>query len=77
MIRCGIVGFADHYFWMHQVARVVAEAGMKALLAWCQFGLGAEQEVGGAGLEDTVAFIREWNGAADGRIRCALGPHSP
>jgi len=77
MIRCGIVGFADHYFWMHQVARVVEEAGMKALLAWCQFGLGAEQEVGGAGLEDIVAFIRGWNGAADGRIRCALGPHSP
>ena len=77
MIRCGVVGFADHYFWMHQVARAVAEAGMKALLAWCQFGLGAAQEVGGVGLEDTVAFIREWNGAADGRIRCALGPHSP
>jgi 5-methylthioadenosine/S-adenosylhomocysteine deaminase len=77
MIRCGVVGFADHYFWMHQVARAVAEAGMKALLAWCQFGLGAEHEVGGARLEDTVAFIREWNGAADGRIRCALGPHSP
>ncbi len=77
MIRSGIVGFADHYFWMHQVARAVAEAGMKANLAWCQFGIGAEQEVGGATLEDTVAFIREWHGAAEGRIRCALGPHSP
>jgi 5-methylthioadenosine/S-adenosylhomocysteine deaminase len=77
MIRCGIVGFADHYFWMHQVARAVAEAGMKAHLAWCQFGIGAEHEVGGATLEDTIAFIREWHGAADGRIRCALGPHSP
>lgn len=77
MIRCGVVGFADHYFWMHQVARAVAEAGMKANLAWCQFGIGAEHEVGGATLEDTVAFIREWHGAADGRIRCTLGPHSP
>jgi len=77
MIRCGIVGFADHYFWMHQVARAAAEAGMKAHLAWCQFGIGAEHEVGGATLEDTIAFIREWHGAADGRIRCALGPHSP
>ncbi len=77
MIRCGVVGFADHYFWMHQVARAGAEAGMKANLAWCQFGIGAEHEVGGATLEDTVAFIREWHGAADGRIRCTLGPHSP
>jgi hypothetical protein len=27
MIRAGIVGFADHYFWMDQVARAVEEAG--------------------------------------------------
>ncbi len=77
MIRCGIVGFGDHYFWMDQTARAVAEAGMKANLAWCQFGIGAEHEVGGAVLEDTLAFVRRWHGAADGRIRCALGPHSP
>ena len=46
MIRSGTVGFADHYFWMHQTARVVEESGVKALLAWCHFGLDAEQEVG-------------------------------
>ncbi len=77
MIRCGIVGFGDHYFWMHQVARAVAESGMKATLAWCQFGSDGEHEVGGAVLEDTLAFVRAWHGAADGRIRCVLGPHSP
>ena len=33
MIRAGIVAFADHYFWMDQVARVASESGMKALLA--------------------------------------------
>ena len=26
MIRAGCVGFADHYFWMDQVARVVSES---------------------------------------------------
>jgi len=77
MIRSGTVGFADHYFWMDRVARAVEEAEMKALLAWCQFGIGKEHEVGGAVLEDTLAFIEEWHGAAEGRIRCALGPHSP
>jgi 5-methylthioadenosine/S-adenosylhomocysteine deaminase len=35
MIRGGTVGFADHYFWMDQVAQVASESGMKALLAWC------------------------------------------
>jgi 5-methylthioadenosine/S-adenosylhomocysteine deaminase len=77
MIRAGIVGFADHYFWMDQVARAVDEAGVKANLAWCQFGIGAEHEVGGVTLDGTSRFVRDWHGGADGRIRCALGPHSP
>ena len=76
MIRAGVVGFGDHYFWMGQVAQAVEEAGLKANLAWCQFGIGAEHEVGGITFDDTVRFAREWHGAADGRIRCALGPHS-
>jgi 5-methylthioadenosine/S-adenosylhomocysteine deaminase len=50
---------------------------MKANLAWCQFGTGAEYEVGGITLEDTVRFVRDWHGVAEGRIRCVMGPHSP
>lgn len=77
MIRAGIVGFADHYFWMDQVARVVEESGMKALLAWCYFGIGAEHELGQKTFEQTSAFVEQWNNAADGRIRTTMGPHSP
>jgi 5-methylthioadenosine/S-adenosylhomocysteine deaminase len=77
MIRGGTVAFADHYFWMDQVARVVEESGLKALLAWCVFGLTAEQEIGGTTLERTVDFVREYGGSAGGRIRTILGPHSP
>jgi 5-methylthioadenosine/S-adenosylhomocysteine deaminase len=77
MVRAGVVGFADHYFWMDQVARAVEEAGVKANLAWCQFGIGVEHEVGGVTLGGTLRFVRDWHRAADGRIRCALGPHSP
>lgn len=77
MIRGGTVAFADHYFWMDQVARVVEESGLKALLAWCVFGLGAEQEIGGTTLERTIGFIKQFNGAAGGRIHTILGPHSP
>jgi 5-methylthioadenosine/S-adenosylhomocysteine deaminase len=77
MIRAGVVAFADHYFWMPQVGRAVEESGMKAHLAWCQFGTGADQEVGGVTLEDTKRFVRTWHRAADGRIHCAVGPHSP
>ncbi|MGD2164161.1 MAG: amidohydrolase [Anaerolineae bacterium] len=77
MIRAGTVGFADHYFWMNQVARAAKKAGMKAHLAWTQFGTGTEHEVGGVSLDDTIRFVRDWDGAADGRIHCAMGPHSP
>lgn len=77
MIRSGTVAFSDHYFWMDQVARVAEESGMKALLAWCVFGLSTEQEIGGTTLKRTRDFIRRWQGAANGRIRTILGPHSP
>ncbi|MFW6115591.1 MAG: amidohydrolase [Chloroflexota bacterium] len=77
MIRAGVVAFADHYFWMPQVGRAVEESGMKAHLAWCQFGTGAREELGGVTLHDTIRFVRDWHGAAGGRIRCAMGPHSP
>jgi 5-methylthioadenosine/S-adenosylhomocysteine deaminase len=77
MIRSGTVGFGDHYFWMNQVASAVEESGVKALLAWCHFGIGTEKEVGQTSFEETVAFVEQWNGAADGRIRATMGPHSP
>ncbi len=76
MIRSGTIGFNDHYFYMDRVAEVVQQNGMKAQLAWCVFGTGAEQEVG-PGLDGTLEFIEQWQGAADGRIRTCLGPHSP
>ncbi len=76
MIAAGMVGFADHYFWMDQTARAVEESGMKALLAWCHFGIGREHEPGHKTLQDTVAFAERWRGAAEGRIRTTMGPHS-
>ena len=76
MIRSGCVAFNDHYFYMDRVAEVVAGSGMKATLTWCQFGIGADKEVG-ADLRGALAFVDRWQGGADGRIRTVLGPHSP
>ena len=75
MIRAGVVGFNDHYFYMDRVAEVVEKSGMKASLAWCVFGQGADKEVG-AELDGTLDFVRRWQGGAGGRIRTVLGPHS-
>jgi 5-methylthioadenosine/S-adenosylhomocysteine deaminase len=76
MIRSGTVGFADHYFYMDQVAKAVEESGLKANLAWCVFGLGKEAEIG-TDLEGSIEFVERWQGAAEGRIRTVLGPHAP
>ena len=76
MIRSGCVGFNDHYFYMDRVAEVVEQSGMKAALTWCQFGIGADKEVG-AGLDGALAFVDRWQGGAGGRLRTVLGPHSP
>jgi 5-methylthioadenosine/S-adenosylhomocysteine deaminase len=75
MIRGGTVGFNDHYFHMDRVAEVVEQSGMKATLAWAQFGIPSADV--GADLAGAAAFAKRWQGAAGGRIRCVLGPHSP
>ena len=74
MIRGGTVAFADHYFYMDRVAEAAEQAGLRALLAWCVFG---EDGNIGTDLPGTVDFVQRWQGAAGGRIRTILGPHSP
>lgn len=76
MLRGGVAGFNDHYFYMDRVAEVVELSGMKAGLTWCVFGIGDGHEVG-ANLDGTLAFIDRWQGRADGRLQLLLGPHSP
>jgi len=76
MIRGGVAGFNDHYFFMDRVAEVVEQSAMKAALAWCVFGIGDDKEIG-ANLEETLRFIERWSGRAQGRLRLFLGPHSP
>ncbi|MGE5139706.1 MAG: amidohydrolase [Rudaea sp.] len=77
MIRGGTVAFADHYFWEPQVARVVDEAGLKALLGWCVFGSEAAPEIGPTTLELTAEFVKDFQNSAEGRIKTLLAPHSP
>ncbi len=75
MIRAGVVGFADHYFYMDRVAEVVLQSGLRANLAWCAFGR-EEGEVG-TDLAGIARFVEEWQDAGEGRIKTCLGPHSP
>jgi 5-methylthioadenosine/S-adenosylhomocysteine deaminase len=74
MIRGGVAGFGDQYFFMEEVARAALESGLRANLAWCTFGSDVG-EVGGD-IADVAAFTEKWQGADGGRIRTSLGPHS-
>jgi 5-methylthioadenosine/S-adenosylhomocysteine deaminase len=76
MIRCGTVGFNDHYFYMDRVAEVVEQSGLKAMLGWCVFGIGDDKEIG-PGADQQIMFSREWRNRAGGRIHTSLAPHSP
>jgi 5-methylthioadenosine/S-adenosylhomocysteine deaminase len=76
MIKSGTVGFNDHYFYMHRVAQVVAQSGLKANLTNCVFGIGADKEVG-QGLDGALEFCEEFHDLIPGRLRTSLGPHSP
>lgn len=71
MLLGGVTNFADHYFFMDEIARVVEETGARGHLAQTFFS-----SQGAEGIESSAAFAAEWNGAAEGRITTALGPHA-
>ncbi|MFD1714476.1 amidohydrolase [Amnibacterium flavum] len=71
MLLAGVTSFADHYWATEQIARAVEESGARAQLASTFFSSN-----GAAGLRSSAEFAEKWNGAADGRITTALGPHA-
>lgn len=71
MIRSGVTTFADHYFDMGAIARVVDASGLRAVLGSTYFSTDAA-----AGLEQSLAFALEHRGSAGGRITTALAPHA-
>ncbi len=74
MIRGGVTGFMDQYFFMDRVAQAALDSGLRANLAWCTFG-DESGEIGGD-VASISAFVEDWQGAGDGRIRTSFGPHS-
>ncbi len=74
MIKSGTTTFADMYFFMDQVAQAAADSGIRACLARGLAGSGNSAEVG---LQESEELVKQWQGGADGRITCMLGPHAP
>lgn len=74
MLKGGTTAFADMYFFMDEVARAVAESGIRAALSRGMAGVAPTAQ---QALSESEAFYRDWHGGADGRITVMLGPHAP
>ena len=75
MIAGGTTTFSDHYFMMDQVARAVAETGIRADLAE---GIleNRDRKKGQRQLAAGIEFAARHHDTADGRIRARIGPHA-
>lgn len=75
MMRSGTTCFTDMYMQMHDVARAVEQAGLRAVLSWGMVGFDAETRQ--KGIANTTSFVETWHNQADGRITTTVGPHAP
>ncbi|KRE31337.1 amidohydrolase [Agromyces sp. Soil535] len=71
MIRSGVTTFADHYFDIDAIARVVDASGLRAVLGSTYFSTD-----GAAGIQQSLERALDHRGAAGGRITTALAPHA-
>lgn len=74
MLKSGTTCFADMYFFMPDVAKAVAESGIRAVLSR---GMAGVAPTANQALAESENFYTEWHNAADGRITVMLGPHAP
>lgn len=73
MIKSGTTTFTDMYMFMDRVAEAADESGIRAVLSRGLIGI----DGGIKGLTESEEFIKNWQGAANGRITVTLGPHAP
>ncbi len=74
LIKSGVTGFADMYFFMDEVAKACKECGMRGLLSYgiiAQDDTKKRQEI-----DKAIELARNWDGQAEGRIKVALSPHA-
>ncbi|SFR33353.1 amidohydrolase [Halogeometricum limi] len=76
MIRSGTTAFADMYFEVPKVVAAVEESGVRARLGHGVVTVAKDDEDAAADVEESLSVAREFDGAADGRVRTAFMPHS-
>ena len=76
MIRSGTTAFADMYFHVGEVVAAVEQAGLRARVGHGAVTVGKDDADGRADVKESIAVAREFDGAAGGRVRTAVMPHS-
>ncbi|MGZ7445403.1 amidohydrolase [Paenibacillus sp. TH7-28] len=76
MLKGGTTTFLDMYDHMDEVAKVVQESGIRAVLMRGVIGL-CPSDVQQQKLNEAIAFAKNWHGQADGRITTMISPHGP
>ncbi|MGE5328996.1 MAG: amidohydrolase [Deltaproteobacteria bacterium] len=77
MIKSGTTCFADMYFFMDEVAKAVAETGMRANLSRGLICPTDDYDVhNDIRIKETRELFNNWNGKENGRIKVYVAPHS-
>ncbi|NHN60339.1 MULTISPECIES: amidohydrolase [Halorussus] len=76
MIRSGTTAFADMYFHEEEVVDAVEDAGLRARLGYGVVTVGKDEDGAREDCEQSLRVAREFDGAADGRVKTAFMPHS-
>ena len=75
-VRFGIVSSTDMYYFCDQVAEAVIESGAKANISRAITHFSDDDIWGTDRFIEAVTFYRDYNGAADGRIRSDMSIHA-
>jgi 5-methylthioadenosine/S-adenosylhomocysteine deaminase len=77
MIKSGTTAFADMYFHVPSVVRVIERAGLRARVGHGVVTVGKDDADAHDDFREALAVARDYDGAADGRITTAVMPHAP
>jgi 5-methylthioadenosine/S-adenosylhomocysteine deaminase len=76
LIRSGTTAVADMYFHNGAVVDALREAGLRARVGFGVLTVTKDEDGAREELAETLRVAREYDGAADGRIRTAVMPHA-
>jgi 5-methylthioadenosine/S-adenosylhomocysteine deaminase len=76
MVRSGTTAFADMYFEVPEIVDAVEDAGLRARVGHGVVTVAKDDEGAREDLDASLEIAREFDGAADGRVKTAFMPHS-